>query len=197
MSASEKLFKFESKRDSLPWALMFIAVLWMVFQLFYQGRIWWCKQGDYALWSGAVFSAHNSQHLFDPYTFTHILHGVLFYWLTTLIFPQISIAWRLAISVAVEGAWEVLENTNAVIQRYREATISLDYYGDSVANSLGDVLACVIGFIIAQKLKLWLSLAFFILTEIVLIFWIHDSLLLNIVMLVYPLDAVKNWQNSL
>lgn len=181
----------------MPWALMFAAALLMVFQLFYQGRIWWCRQGDYALWSSEVFSSHNSQHLFDPYTFTHILHGVLFYWIATLIFPKMSSAWRLLIAIAVEGAWEVLENTNAVIERYREATISLDYYGDSVANSLGDLFACAVGFVIAQKLKLWWSLAFFIVTEIVLIFWIRDSLLINIVMLIYPLDAVKNWQMNL
>lgn len=197
MSEPNKLFKFDSARDLLPWALMLAVAVWMVFQLFYQGRVWWCKQGDQALWSNAVLSSHNSQHLFDPYTFTHILHGILFYWVTTLIFPKMSAVWRLLIAVAAECGWEALENTNAVIERYREVTISLDYFGDSVANSLGDAFACAIGFIVAQRIKLWWSLAFFILTEVILIFWIHDSLLLNIVMLIYPLDAVKNWQMNL
>ena len=176
---------------------MAAAVLLMTVQLFYQGRVWWCRSGDLAPWSSAVLSRHNSQHLFDPYTFTHILHGVLFYWILILIFPKMPAVWRLLIALAAEGAWEVLENTNAVIERYREATISLDYFGDSIVNSLGDVFACAIGFVLAQKLKLWFSLAFFILTETVLLFWIHDSLLLNILMLIYPLDAVKQWQMNL
>lgn len=193
----ERLSKFETAKDFLPWALMFFVIVLMIFQLFYQGRIWWCKQGDYGLWSSAVLSSHNSQHLFDPYTFTHLLHGVLFFWIMSLIFPKMSGMWRLFAAVAAECGWEALENTNAVIEHYRTVTISLDYYGDSVANSLGDVFACSVGFIVAQKIKLWWSFGVFILTELILIFWIHDSLLLNIVMLVFPLDSVKNWQMNL
>ena len=193
----DNLFKFGSIGDLLPWLSMSVVIILMVIQLFYQGRLWWCKSGDYALWSSAVLSRHNSQHLFDPYTFTHILHGVLFYWISTLIFPKTSAVWRLSAAIAAESAWEVLENTNTVIERYRAATISLDYFGDSIANSLGDVLSCATGFFAARKLKLWLSLAFFILTEIILLFWIHDSLLLNIIMLVYPIEAVKTWQINL
>jgi Protein of unknown function (DUF2585). len=184
-------------KELLPCILIFLCPLAMAFQLFYQGRIWWCGQGDSAIWSGDVISSHNSQHLFDPYMFTHILHGVLFYWIMALVFPKMTAVRRLLIVVAAESAWEVLENTNAVIERYRAVTISLDYYGDSVANSLGDLFACAVGFIIAQKLKLWLSLVFFIAIELILIFWIHDSLLLNIVMLVYPVESVKEWQMNL
>jgi hypothetical protein len=193
----DSLLKLNSAKDALPWLLMLIIISLMIAQLFYQGRVWWCKSGDYALWSGAVLSRHNSQHLFDPYSFTHVLHGILFYWLSTLIFPKMTAAWRLLIVVAVEDAWEVLENTNMVIERYRAATISLDYFGDSVANSLGDVLSCTAGFLISRRIKLWWSLALFLATEIVLLFWIHDSLLLNIVMLVYPIEAVKTWQLNL
>lgn len=195
----DRLFKFQTGDvDRLPWLLMPIVAAAMVAQLFYQGRVWSCESGDYAaVWSSAVLSRHNSQHLFDPYTFTHILHGVLFYWLTTLIFPRMSAARRLLMAVALEAAWEVLENTNAVIERYREATISLDYFGDSITNSLGDVFSCAAGFLIARKLKFRLSLAFFIVTEIILLVWIHDSLLLNIVMLIYPIEAVKTWQMNL
>lgn len=178
---------------------MFAVTVLMVLQLFHQGRIWWCH-GDswYLLWSSKVLSRHNSQHLFDPYSFTHILHGILYFWIATLIFPRKTpAAWRLFAAILVECGWEILENTNAVIERYREATISLDYFGDSVANSLGDVASCATGFLIAQKLKLWFSLAIFLVTEIILLFWIHDSLLLNIVMLIYPMDSVKNWQMNL
>ena len=197
MTDSEDLSKFGSMKELLPCILIFLCPLAMAFQLFYQGRIWWCGQGDSAIWSGDVISSHNSQHLFDPYMFTHILHGVLFYWIMALVFPKMTAVRRLLIVVAAESAWEVLENTNAVIERYRAVTISLDYYGDSVANSLGDLFACAVGFIIAQKLKLWLSLVFFIAIELILIFWIHDSLLLNIVMLVYPVESVKEWQMNL
>lgn len=194
---SNNSFKFDSVRDFLPWLLMLVVVAWMVFQLFYQGRVWWCKDDAYTLWSGAVLSRHNSQHLFDPYTFTHILHGVLYFWIVTLVFRKMPLAWRLFLAILVECAWEALENTNMVIERYRAVTISLDYFGDSIANSLGDVLSCAVGFVIAQKIKLWWSLAFFIIVELVLLFWIHDSLLLNIIMLIYPIEAVKTWQMNL
>ena len=194
---SNRLFKFDSARDFLPWLLMLAVVVLMVFQLFYQGRNWWCRDDAYTLWSGAVLSRHNSQHLFDPYSLTHILHGVLYFWLATLIFKKMPLVWRLLLAILVECAWEALENSNLVIERYRAVTISLDYFGDSVANSLGDVLSCALGFVIAQKIKLWWSLALFALTEIILLFWIHDSLLLNIVMLIYPIEAVKTWQLNL
>jgi len=104
------------------------------------------------------------------------------------------LAWRLALAVFVESAWEITENSSYVIQRYREETISLDYFGDSIINSLSDILCCATGFTIGYKLKFWRSLALFLLTEIVLIFWIRDSLLINILMLIYPVEAIKHWQ---
>jgi hypothetical protein len=193
----DRLFKFATAGDFLPWLLMFGVVLAMVFQLFYQGRVWWCRDDAYTLWSGAVLSRHNSQHLFDPYSFTHILHGVLYFWIATLLFRRMPLVRRLFLAILFECAWEVLENSNMVIERYRAVTISLDYFGDSVANSLGDVLSCTLGFLLAQKIKLRWSLAFFIIVETILLFWIHDSLLLNIVMLVYPIEAIKTWQMNL
>ena len=187
-------FVFNSSRDYLPWILIFAAVALAVVQLRLQGRVWWCQAGDYAPWSWAVLSAHNSQHVIDPYTFTHILHGILFFWLTSLIFGKLPLAWRLLIAISVECLWEVVENTDMVIRRYREATISLDYFGDSVINSLGDILSFGFGFWLAYKLRFWLSLVFFVLVEIVLLLWIRDSLVLNIIMLIYPLEAIKKWQ---
>ena len=141
-------------------------------------------------------SAHNSQHFIDPYTFTHILHGILFFWIASLIFGKLPIVWRLLIAISVESAWEVAENTNAVIQRYREVTISLDYFGDSIINSLADIFSFALGFWLANKIRFWLSLAFFVLVEIILLLWIRDSLILNIIMLLYPLDAIKKWQGG-
>ncbi len=167
----------------------------MVFVLRGQGRIWWCKTGDLAIYINQAWgSSHTSQHLFDPYTFTHILHGVLFFWLTGLIFSKLSIRWRFSIAIFVEAAWEVLENSSFIIEKYRENTASLDYFGDSIVNSVGDLLACAVGFWIAYKVGWWRSLIFFVLVEIALLIWIRDSFLLNIVMLIYPLDAIKYWQ---
>jgi hypothetical protein len=188
------LFVFDSAKDYLPVILIFAAVALAVLQLRLQGRVWWCQVGDYAPWSWTVLSAHNSQHVVDPYTFTHILHGVLFFWVASLIFGRLPLVWRLLIAISVECAWEVVENTDAVINRYREATISLDYFGDSVINSLGDIFSFSFGFWLAYKLRFWLSLALFVAVEIVLLVWIRDSLILNIIMLLYPLDAIKKWQ---
>ena len=168
----------------------------MLFLLRIQGRVWWCKQGDYSPWSSEIFGSHNSQHFIDPYSFTHVLHGILFFWIISLIFKKMPFAWQFVLSVLIEAGWEVLENSTFIIERYRAATISLDYFGDSIINSFSDVLCCGLGCWIAYKLKFWRSLAFFLITEILLIIFIRDSLLINILMLVYPLDVIKNWQNG-
>jgi hypothetical protein len=142
-----------------------------------------------------VNSNQNSQQLADPYTFTHLIHGFAFYFLIWVIFGEkIPLGARLALAVGLECGWEILENTDFVINRYREATISLDYYGDSVLNSIGDILVCALGFMLAAKLPVWTTIALAVLLELVLIIWIKDSLLLNIIMLIYPLPAIKNWQ---
>jgi hypothetical protein len=116
------------------------------------------------------------------------------FWLVTLLFKNLSGSWQFLIAIAAEAAWEVFENTNYIIDKYRENTASLDYFGDSIANSIGDVLACAVGFWIAFKLGLWRSIFFFIAVEAMLILWIRDSLLLNILMLIYPSEAIKQWQ---
>jgi hypothetical protein len=118
----------------------------------------------------------------------------MFWWLLVWLLPRVSIIWRFALAVSLEALWEVIENSNFVIQRYREATLALGYQGDTVINSLGDILLCAIGFLIARWLGVRRSLAVFVLTEIILIIWIRDSLLLNIVMLIYPLDGIREWQ---
>jgi hypothetical protein len=180
---------------SLPIILVAIATVVMAVVLALMGRIWWCKLGDAAIYVNQAWnSSHTSQHLFDPYSLTHVLHGVLFFWLAGLIFERLAIEWKSLIAIVVECLWEIFENSPYIIQKYRENTASLDYFGDSVANSVGDVLACAIGFIVAAKLGVWRSLIFFVLTELFLLLWIRDSLLLNIIMLVYPLDGVKSWQ---
>jgi hypothetical protein len=189
--------KILSKTNRLPLILSVAAAILMVVLMRSQGRIWWCKLGDYALYVNEAWnSSHTSQHFLDPYTFTHVLHGVMFFWLAALIFSRLSVAWQFFIAIFVEAAWEVLENTNYIIDKYRENTASLDYFGDSIFNSVGDLLACALGLWIAFKLGWWKSLIFFVLVEIILLLWIRDGLLLNILMLIYPLDSVKNWQMS-
>lgn len=186
-----------AKNNFLPTAMSFGASILMIILLYLQGRIWWCKLGDYRIYVNEAWnSSHTSQHFLDPYTFTHILHGVMFFWLASVIFSKFSVSWKLFAAICIEAAWEVLENTNFIIEKYRENTASLDYFGDSIINSIGDLLACAAGFLISQKIGWWKSLIFFLLTEIMLLMWIRDGLLLNILMLIYPLDAVKNWQMS-
>lgn len=177
-------------------------LIFTVFQLYFQERIWWCKW-DTPLYFGTfdAWSKHTSQHFIDPYFFTHVLHGFLFLWILNVIFTtifkvKISKAWLLFIAVFAESAWEILENSPSVIARYRENTASLDYFGDSIANSIGDIVACAIGFIIAYELKFWRSLLLFLIIEIILILTINDSLLINILMLIYPLEAIKAWQTG-
>jgi hypothetical protein len=178
-------------------AAVIVIVLAAVTSLDLMGRVWWCEAADYVPWSWVVNSRHNSQHLVDPYSFTHILHGILEFWLIGLVFRKLPVAWRFVLAIFIESSWEVVENTNFIINRYREATISLDYFGDSILNSFADIVCCGVGFMIAQKIKLWWSLAAFVVMEVILLFWIRDSLLLNILMLVWPVDGVKAWQQAM
>lgn len=178
------------------WPLLTIpaVLLAATLQLRYQERSWWCACGQAFLWAGDIWSSHNSQHLLDPFAFTHVLHGFLFFWLLSWLMPGTRPLWQFTLATLVEALWEVFENTQFTIQRYREATAALGYYGDSVANSLGDVATCGIGFLIAQKLGFRRSFVAFAVTELVLLIWIRDSLLLEILMLIYPIDWLKAWQ---
>ena len=182
--------------DKKPYYAMVMLIAVAVVILRLQGRVWWCQAGDYAPWSWEIWSAHNSQHFIDPYSFTHILHGVIEFWLIGLLLPRVPLAWRSFMAVFIESTWEVVENTSYVIQRYREATMSLDYFGDSVINSVADIFCCALGFWIAWKLRFWKSLALFVITELILISTIRDSLIINVIMLLWPIEAIKQWQVS-
>jgi hypothetical protein len=159
-----------------------------------EGRLWLCACGRLLPWVGDAWSADTSQHLFDPYSFTHVLHGFAFCGLLALLAPRAGWRWRLVLAVALEAAWEVVENTEYVVNRYREATAALGYAGDTVVNSLGDVAACAIGFLVARRLGATRTLLLFVLTEVVLLLWIRDSLLLNILLLLYPSETLRAWQ---
>ena len=153
-----------------------------------------CTCGYVSLWHGEVVSAENSQHLTDWYTPSHIIHGLLFYAALWLVAGRLSLGWRLSIATLVECAWEIVENSDAVIERYRTVTISLDYYGDSVINTTFDVFAMILGFWLAARLPVWASVALIVLFEGVTMWIIRDGLALNVLMLLYPLDWVAEWQ---
>lgn len=160
----------------------------------WQGRLWSCACGSLRPWVGDAWSPDTSQHLFDPYSLTHVLHGFAFCGLLALLAPRVTRRWRFVLAVAAEAAWEVLENTEYVINRYREATAALGYNGDTILNSLGDIIACATGFLLARRLGPLRTLLLFVLTEAVLLFWIRDSLLLNILLLIYPSETLRAWQ---
>ncbi len=184
---------FKTVKDWLFSAVMLMAVAAV---LLFMGREPICKCGYVMLWNGAVFSAHNSQHVTDWYTFSHIIHGFLFYALTWFFGRNWSFAARLAIATGMEGAWEIFENTDFIINRYREATIALDYYGDSVLNSVCDILAMMAGFVIARKMPIAVTISLAITMELTVGYIIRDNLVLNIIMLLWPLEAIKTWQTG-
>jgi hypothetical protein len=181
------------------WPYAFAGVVLLVVlatTLLLMGREPWCTCGYVRLWHGEVMSSENSQHLIDWYSFTHIVHGFGLYGILWLVGRRWPMGLRLLLAVAVEVVWEIVENTDFVIERYREMTIALDYYGDSVVNSIGDVLFCVAGLLLAARLPVWATITLALALELALAYVIRDNLALNIIMLIYPFEAIKAWQSG-
>ena len=184
------------QRTVTPYALTFLTLVLMAAWLFWTGRMPICECGYVKFWHGETPSSENSQHLSDWYTPSHILHGLIFYWALWLVARRLDVSWRLVIATVVECAWEIIENTDALIERYRGVTVSLDYFGDSVVNSAADVVAMWAGFWLALRLPVWASVSIIVFFELLTAWVIRDGLTLNIVMLLFPLDAVLEWQSA-
>ena len=186
---------FNIPRLSLAHALLISLglVLLTAWVLYWMGRTPMCPC-PFKLWVGRG-EPQQSQHFLDWYSYTHVLHGVVFYFLLTIIFRgRLSVAARLVIATLIECAWEVFENTPMVINRYRTKTISNDYFGDTIINSVGDILSMIVGFLLAARLPAWVTVFLFIATEVVMFMLLRDNLTLNVIMLVYPMEWIRQLQ---
>jgi len=161
--------------------------------LSWMGHPWTCTCGVVKIWGG-IQGAESSQHIFDYYTYSHVIHGFIFYFVLWLVAHRLPAKYRLLIAVMIEVAWELFENSSFIINRYRQSTISYDYFGDSIINSLSDIVAMMAGFWWARKFPVWVTIALVVILETVVGVLIHDNLTLNIIMLIHPFESIKAWQ---
>jgi hypothetical protein len=178
----------------LPWVVLGGVLCAMTIQLRLLGRLWLCACGHIAAWVSDANSPETSQQLFDPYSLTHVLHGFMFFGAVHLLRPHLGKAWKMVAALSVEALWEVIENTPFIIERYRSETVSIGYTGDTILNSFGDIAACALGAVVARQLGWGKTLVLAAMIEAALLVTIRDSLLLNIIMLIYPVDALRVWQ---
>lgn len=193
-------FSLRPHYPALTAALAIAAVTEAI--LILMGRPAICACGTIKLWHGVVQSSENSQHIADWYSFSHVIHGLLFYgaahwlWRKWGLFDGKLARWALPIAVAIEGAWELLENSPMIIDRYRAVTVSYGYSGDSIVNSMSDIAFMVLGFVLASRLPAWVSVVMAVAFELFTLAMIRDNLTLNVLMLVWPLDAIRQWQGG-
>lgn len=152
--------------------------------------------GKFGWWDGNIWGNENSQRVADVYSFSHIIHGMAFYGLLWLVAPKLPVKYRFVLALVLEAGWELLENSPMIIDRYRATTIAQGYTGDSVLNSVSDIIMAGIGFLMAKFFKIWVTVALVIAMELGCLWWVRDNLTLNIVMLVYPLESLKAWQSA-
>lgn len=177
------------------WLIVGAILLVTAGLLLWAGRSPICTCGYIEFWHGALDSG-NSQHIADWYTLSHVIHGFLFYALGWLVLRRRPPGERLILAVAIEAAWELLENSPIIIDRYREATIALGYTGDSVINSVADVAWMALGFAFARRAPVWMTVAVAVGFELLALWVIRDNLTLNVLMLISPVEAIKIWQSG-
>lgn len=179
----------------LPTLLALVAVVAVTAGIeIWTGRSFLGPDGRFGWWEPSIWSSENSQRVADAYTFSHVAHGLIFFWFLWLVARKLSLRARLVWAAIIEAAWEILENSPLIIDRYREATIAQGYVGDSVLNSASDVVFACLGFLFAWKFPTWASVTLILVMEIGCLLWVRDNLTLNVVMLVWPLDAIREWQ---
>ena len=196
MGRNEKTPWFESKNSRTAGTYVVALLVTTSVTLFFFGRRFWCPLEDVAFSAWDVSSAHLSQHLLDPYSFTHFEHGLLFFAGLYLLFPKKSLGWRLLAAITLASGWEVLENSSWIIDKYRAQTVDAGYYGDSIANAISDIVWCAAGFWFAARFRFWWSLALILIFETGLALAIRDNLFLNLLMLTFPLEVVFEWQKA-
>lgn len=194
----QSLISFFKKYKFIIFSLILVCALVAVAELS-TGRSLFGPDGKFGWWESDVWSSENSQRVADAYSFSHIIHGMLFYaflYLLSRKFPKLlPMKYRFLIALLLEAGWEILENSPLIINRYREVTISLGYVGDSVLNSVSDVIMVAIGFVMARYSKVWITIALIIVFEIGCLLWVRDNLTLNVIMLVKPSETIKAWQS--
>jgi hypothetical protein len=157
------------------------------------GRVFFCKCGTFKLWYGGR-GPEMSQHLTDWYSYSHVVHGIVFHGLLSIAARGLSVAARLVIATGLEVSSEIFENTSFIINRYWAQTISRGYFGDSIVNSVGDMLSMLLGFLLAARLPAWVTVFLLITAEVLLLTLIRDNLTLNVIMLIHPVEWIKEWQ---
>jgi len=171
-------------------------IIIQVFVLTLFGQPLFCECGYIKLWAGDIFSNDNSQHITDWYTFSHILHGIIFYGLLTLLFPKLSTAYKLLIALSIEVSWELIENTPMVIDHYRQQALAQGYTGDSIINSLSDTFAMILGFFVTMKIRIWQTIIVVLIFELGTLYMVRDNLTLNVINLTMSSQTIQDWQSQ-
>ncbi|MFA6294801.1 MAG: DUF2585 family protein [Candidatus Paceibacterota bacterium] len=191
----QKIISFLKEHRFIILSTIIVLSAVAVIELYF-GRSVLGPDGKFAFWDNNIWGNETSQRVADIYSFSHIIHGILFFAFLSLVAKRLPIKYRFLIALILEGAWELFENSSFIINRYREATIALGYFGDSVLNSLSDILMMSLGFLIAKISKIWFAILLIIILELGCLFWVRDNLTLNVIMLFHPIESVKVWQSE-